>query len=74
MLLALLAIAGGSLWYAWHSHQSGETRFPVKQSSARRTITRAEDPALYWTSIAIYSTIGTGSILFSTWLIRHRQK
>lgn len=72
MLAALLAIAAAALWFAWRGLETGETRLPVKHSHPRRPITRAEDPALFWTSITLTAGLGGGCLLFSAWLIRKR--
>ena len=74
MLAALLAIAAASLWFAWHGLETGETRLPLKHSHSRRTVTRAEDPALFWTSITLTTGLGGGCLVFAAWLVRNRPR
>ncbi len=68
MLLFLLAIAAGSFWFAAKGVKEGATRLPVKHA-ANREVSRAEKPALFWTSISVLSALGTGCTVFAGWLV-----
>ena len=69
MLVALLLVAAGAFWLAARGVESGETRLPVKHSSASRSVSRDENPALFWTSISLISALGTGCTVFAAWLV-----
>jgi hypothetical protein len=69
MLLFLLAIATASFWFAAEGVKDGEVRLPVKQNPASRSISRSEKPALFWTSISLVSSLGTGCTGLAAWLV-----
>jgi hypothetical protein len=76
LIVLFLGLAGGAGWYVQSSMEKGETLFPSKSASGRRIVARQKDPALFWTSIGIYSLIGVGSAGLAAWGIREtcRQK
>ena len=71
-LVFLLAIGSASLWFAWRGMETGETRLPMKHNPLRRTITRADDPALFWTSIGLAGGFGGGCVVLSAWMVGAR--
>ena len=71
-LVFLLAIGSASLWFAWRGVETGETRLPMKHNPLRRTITRADDPALFWTSIGLAGGFGGGCVVLSAWMVGAR--
>jgi hypothetical protein len=69
MLVALLLIAAGAFWLAARGVASGETRLPLKHNPSSRSVSRDENPALFWTSISLISALGTGCTGFAAWLV-----
>jgi hypothetical protein len=65
----LLLIAGGMAWLVQAGVRKNETFLPTKSSSHRRTVLREQEPALFWTSIGIYSVIGTGTLGLAAWML-----
>ena len=72
MLLFLFITAAGGFWFAAQGVASGETRLPTKNNHARHTISRTEKPAMFWTSISIFATLGTGCTGVAAWLVISR--
>jgi hypothetical protein len=69
MLAFLIFIACACFWFAACGLDRGEIRLPVKQGSASHIVTRAEKPALFWTSLGTLAVLGTGSVGFGVWLL-----
>ncbi len=69
-VVALLAVTAGAGWLANQGIQNGQTRLPVKFGAQRRPIVRVEDPALFWTSIGIYSAAALGTLGLAAWLLK----
>lgn len=74
LIVLFLGLAGGVGWYVQSSMEKGETLFPSKSASGRRIVARQKDPALFWTSIGIYSLIGVGSAGLAVWGIRETNR
>jgi hypothetical protein len=73
MLAFLILIAAACFWSAARGLERGEIRLPVKHNPASRIVTRAEKPALFWTSLGTLAVFGTGSSAFALWLIAARR-
>ena len=65
MVVFLLVIAAACFWFAAEGVRDGETRLPVKQPSAGRTISREEKPVMFWTCVSIQFATGTGCTAFA---------
>lgn len=61
-LLVLFVVAGAMGWLVATGVTRGETRLPLKQSTLRRTVSRAQEPALFWVAIGIYAAIGGAAL------------
>jgi hypothetical protein len=61
-------------WLVVTGLEKGETRWPAKRPSLSRTVVRMQEPAMYWTSIGLYSLIGTGSLGFAVFVFRASRK
>jgi hypothetical protein len=71
--IALLALAAGAFWLVAGAMKKGETRLPAKH--ARNTVTRTEDPALFWASVGTVSAVGflcAGGAGWLLWTNRQR--
>lgn len=68
MVLLLLAVAVGALGFAAWGVKEGETRLPLRHG-AGRMVSRAEQPALFWTCIALPAVLGTGCAGLAGWLV-----
>jgi hypothetical protein len=69
-IIALLAVTGGMGWLVQNGIGKGETFFPAKTGSQQRTVSRSEKPALFWTSIGLYTILGSGTLGLALWSIR----
>lgn len=69
MLAFLVAIAAACFWFAARGVEQGEARLPGKHS---RIISRAEKPALFWTSITLLAATGGGCTALGAWLVAGR--
>lgn len=63
----LLALAGGMGWLVYDGVGTGETVFPSKSPSQRRSVLRADEPILFWVSIGLYSTVALGAVGLVGW-------
>lgn len=63
----LLALAGGMGWLVYDGVGTGETVFPSKSPSQRRSVVRADEPILFWVSIGLYATIAFGAVGLVGW-------
>jgi hypothetical protein len=64
LVLTLAILLGISALMAWLVHgglQKNETWWPAKRASQQRIVSRAQEPAMFWTSIGVYSAIGLGT-------------
>lgn len=71
---ALIAVACGLLafallmgWLLWQGLDSGEAWWPARHASARRMVSQATDPLLYWTALGLYGALGAGTIALLGW-------
>jgi hypothetical protein len=58
-LFLLAALMG---WLVATGVARGETRLPLRQSTLRRPVPRATEPATFWLSIGVYATVGAGAL------------
>lgn len=65
-VVALLAVSGWMFCIVMAGIDVGEIRLPVKQS-AQRLVSRQQKPAMFWTSVGIYSAIGLGTFGVAVW-------
>lgn len=61
-VLLLLAIAAGMMWLVISGLLQGETVLPIRQAYLRRTLSRHEEPAMFWLVIGVYTSIGAGAL------------
>lgn len=66
----LLGIAAVMAWLVTTGLQRDETYWPAKRPSQQRTVSREKEPAMFWTSISVYSVIGLGMLGLSACLFR----
>jgi hypothetical protein len=69
-IVIFLFLGAGMSWLVWSGLGNGETRFPTKRAAHTRTVSRAQEPAMFWTAIGLYAAIGVGSVGFAGWLAR----
>jgi hypothetical protein len=50
--------------------QRDATYWPAKRASQQRTILRAQEPVMFWTSLGVYSAIGLGTLTLAVCCIR----
>ena len=74
-ILFLLAVAAGVFWLTWFNLERGEVRRTNKHHTILpRTVTRAEHPVLFWTSIAMSGGFGGGCVFMAAWLVFLRSR
>jgi hypothetical protein len=71
ILLGVMATMG---WLVGSGLSKGETFFPSKRATQRRSVARLQEPVTFWISIGLYSAIGIGSLGFAGWLVRETCK
>ena len=64
------AMAGAMGWLAGEGLLRGETPFPSRHASQGRGVSRAGDPAMFWTATGLYVAVGLGAFGFAVWLVR----
>lgn len=69
-LVILLGITGLMAWLVQSGLQKNETWWPSKRASLSRTVTRGREPAMFWTSIGVYTAIGLGTFGLAVCLVR----
>jgi hypothetical protein len=57
-------------WLVLGGISKGETYFPAKRASLRRSVVRVEEPVFYWMSIGVYAIAGAGTFGLGAWGIR----
>lgn len=62
-MLALLVLAAGMAWLVLSGVARGETYLPIKSAVLRRTVSRDNEPAMFWVSTGVYTIIGAGSLV-----------
>ena len=63
----LLSLAGFMFWLVATGLEKGETVFPSRHASQRRSVLRDKEPAMFWTTLGIYAAIGAGSLGLTLW-------
>jgi hypothetical protein len=69
-LAFLLGITGLMAWLVSNGMQNNETWWPAKRASQQRTVSRAKEPAMFWTSIGIYSGTGLATFGLAVCMVR----
>lgn len=73
-LAALLLVAALCFWMAARGVARGETRLPARHGAGGTTVSRAEKPVLFWTSIGLIGGTGAGCAGLAAWLaLGHRR-
>ena len=62
VVLLLLALAGAMGWLVTRGVVRGETTYPARQAYLRRTVSRQQEPGVFWLSIGVYAVIGSGAL------------
>lgn len=70
-LIFLLGITAVMAWLVTSGLRNGETYWPAKRVSQQRLVIRAKEPAMFWTSIVVYSGIGAGTLVVALRVIRY---
>jgi len=60
-------LAGGMAWLVKSSIDDGTTILPAKQASVRRSVSRTEEPVMFWVAVGLYAGIGLGSAGLLVW-------
>lgn len=66
----LAAIAVGLGWAVKSGVERGSTLLPIHRASFQRPITRQAEPAMYWFSLGLYTTLGIAAGGAAAWLTR----
>jgi hypothetical protein len=73
-ILVFLAIAGGMFWLVNDGIHRGETLYPTKRATQRRSVSLQQEPTMFWTSLGLYGFIGLGSSVLALWFIQQGWK
>jgi hypothetical protein len=71
LLLGISALMG---WLVARGVSKGETYWPAKRASQQRSVVRATESAMFWTSIGVYSSIGIGTLGLAICIVRWSRK
>jgi hypothetical protein len=66
----LLAVTVSMGWLVGSGLSKGETYLPTKHGTQRRVVIRQEEPAMFWSSLGLYSVFGAGTLGLAAWLVR----
>jgi hypothetical protein len=61
-VLLLFALAGGMAWVVTRGLSRGETSYPSQRATLRRTVSRQQEPGMFWVSMGVYAAIGAGAL------------
>jgi hypothetical protein len=61
-VLLLFALAAGMMWLVISGLLQGETFLPLRQAYLRRTLSKLQEPAMFWLAIGLYTSIGAGAL------------
>lgn len=74
VIVIFVALGGAMGWLVSSGLRSGQTHFPAKHVSRIRVVSQADEPAMFWVAIGLYSTIGVASTGFAAWLGTERSR
>jgi hypothetical protein len=69
----LLATSGIMFWLVETGIHDGTTQLPIRHV-AGRTVSRADDPAMFWVSIGLYAAVGAGTLGLAAWGVREAMR
>jgi hypothetical protein len=69
-VLLLFALAGAMGWLVTRGVARGETYYPTKRAYLRRTVSRGQEPTMFWVSIGLYAVVGAGALTLGTLGVR----
>ena len=61
-VLLLFALAGAMAWLVTAGVSRGETSYPSQRATLRRSVSRQQEPGMFWVSVGVYATIGAGAL------------
>lgn len=73
-VLLLFAIAGGMGLLVTRGLARGETYLPTKRAFLRRTVSRQQEPGMYWVSIGVYAAIGAATLTLGALGVREGRR
>ena len=74
VILVFLSLASGMFGLVNDGIQRGETYFPAKRPTQRRSVSRQQEPKTFWASLGIYAFIGAGASGLALWFIQQGWK
>lgn len=73
-VLVLCVLAAAMAWLVASGVVGGETYLPLKRAVLRRTVSRVQDPVMFWISIGIYAAIGAGALVLAALGVREQRR
>ena len=73
-VLLLFALAGAMAWVVTRGVSRGETSYPSKRATLRRTVSRQQEPGMFWVSIGVYAVIGAGALTLGALGVREGRR
>ena len=73
-VVLLFALATAMGWLVARGVMRGETYLPMKRAVLRRTVLRAQEPVMFWTSVGVYAVIGAGALVLGTLAVREGRR
>ena len=67
VVVLLLALGAAMTWLVYEGLMTGDTWLPIKRATLCRTVSRFDEPILFWFSTGIYAAIGLGAVGLVGW-------
>jgi hypothetical protein len=63
----MFGLAAGSGWLVLRGLTQGDTWIPAKHIARQRHVQRAQEPGIFWLSVAVYGAVAAGTFGLGAW-------